>query len=114
MGFAPSIFNVPVFPIVTNNQVIFAILFTGIIATALILGLQTFAQKKTSPTHVAVIFATEPVFGAFFAFIFAGENLLVRQWIGCALILFSMIFQQLVEIYFKPKQGSTTASEEAK
>lgn len=111
MGFFPAAFNVPVFPIEFNNQVIFAILFTGVLATALILGLQTFVQKKTSPTHVAVIFATEPVFGAFFAIVFVGETLLIRQWIGCALILASMIFQQLVDVYFKPKQVVTTISE---
>ena len=104
MSFFPSIFNVPVFPIVISNQVIFALFFTGIIATALILGFQTYAQKKTSPTHVAVIFSTEPVFGALFAIIFAGEYLLPRQWVGCALILVSMIFQQLIDIYFKPKE----------
>lgn len=68
MGFVPSILKVPVLPIIFNNQVIFAIIFTGIIATALILAMQTFAQKKTSPTHVALIFAMEPVFGHYLQF----------------------------------------------
>ena len=112
-SFFPDIFNVAVFPIKFSNQVIFAILFTGIVATALILGLQTYAQKKTSPTHVAVIFSTEPVFGAIFAIIFAGGNtLLIRQWIGCGLILVSMIFQQLIDIYFKPKLDVSTESKD--
>jgi len=117
MGFVPSILKVPVLPIIFNNQVIFAIIFTGIIATALILAMQTFAQKKTSPTHVALIFAMEPVFGALFAILFAGEILLPRQWIGCALILVSMIFQQLVDLKLAPilkekKQLSEIVTEE--
>ena len=105
MGFSPSLFIVPVFPIVFNNQVIFAMLFTGIIGTALILAVQTIAQKKTSPTHVAVIFAMEPVFGAIFAIIFANESFLPRQWGGCVLILICMILQQLVDIYFDPNKN---------
>ncbi|MBN1329237.1 MAG: DMT family transporter [Candidatus Heimdallarchaeota archaeon] len=82
-----------------TNQVIFTIVFTGVIATALILAVQTFAQKKTTPTHVALIFTMEPVFGALFAYFFVYEIPTIRQWIGCALILASMIFQQLIEIY---------------
>ncbi|HUT80166.1 MAG TPA: DMT family transporter [Candidatus Bathyarchaeia archaeon] len=87
-----------------TNQVIFTIVFTGVIATALILAAQTFAQKKTTPTHVALIFTMEPVFGALFAFIFVHEVPTVRQWIGCALILASMIFQQLIDIYLNRRK----------
>ncbi len=86
-----------------TNDVILAITFTGIVATALILALQTVVQKRTSPTHVAVIFSTEPVFGAIFAIIIIGESFLPRQWGGCVLILVSMIFQQLIDIYLPRK-----------
>lgn len=105
LGFTPAIVEVPVLPIIINTQVIFAVLFTGIIATALILALQTYAQKKTSPTHVALIFAMEPVFGALFAIIFTEEVLIPRQWVGCALILVSMIFQQMVDIKITPRMN---------
>ncbi|TFG01739.1 MAG: DMT family transporter [Promethearchaeota archaeon] len=91
------------FPLVFNQQVIFALLFTGILATALILVLQTTAQKKTPSLHVAVIFSMEPVFGAFFAFIFGQELFHWRQWLGCGLILISMLWQQLLDIVIKPK-----------
>lgn len=112
----PQIFTVPILPFIFNNQVLFAVLFTGIIATALILAVQTFAQKRTSPAHVAVIFAMEPVFGALFALIFTEEILLPRQWVGCGLILVSMIFQQLADIYLvQPKEllEQKSAMEEA-
>jgi len=86
-----------------TNDVILAITFTGIVATALLLALQTYAQKRAFPTHVAVIFSTEPVFGAIFAIIIIGETFLPRQWGGCVLILVSMIFQQLIDIYLLRK-----------
>jgi len=89
-------------------HIIFAILFTGVIATALIIGAQTFAQKKTSPINVAVIFAMEPVFGAIFGYFRGGELFLPRHWIGCALILVSMIFQQVIDLYINKKPKVTS------
>jgi drug/metabolite transporter (DMT)-like permease len=95
-----------------TNEVLLAITFTGTVATALILSLQTFAQKRTSPTHVAVIFSMEPVFGAIFAIIIVGEVFLPRQWGGCVLIIGSMIFQQLIDIYFPRKLPEPTDQEQ--
>ncbi|NHJ83887.1 MAG: DMT family transporter [Asgard group archaeon] len=95
-----------------TNQVIFALLFTGTLVTAFILSVQSYIQKKTSPTHVAIIFATEPVFGAIFAVILVHEHFLPRQWGGCVLILAAMIFQQLIDIYFVQKQIPTVTSDQ--
>ena len=88
-----------------TNQVLFAIFFTGIIATSLVLAVQTYAQKKTSPIHIAIIYAMEPVFGAIFSIILTGEKLLPRQWGGCVLILICMIYQQLIDIYSSRKRN---------
>jgi len=98
------IFWVESFPITFNSQVIFAMLFTGLIATAAIYATQTFVQKKTAPTHIALIFATEPVFAAIFAVSLTTETFLWRQWGGCILILIAMIFQQFVDLYFSQKK----------
>lgn len=68
-----------------------AIAFTGVVATALVLSIQTTAQQFTSPTHTAVIFALEPVFAALFGFLLAGDRLGVREILGCALILAGML-----------------------
>ncbi len=95
-----------------TRDVILAITFTGVLATALILALQTYVQKLTSPTHVAVIFSMEPVFGAIFAIIIVGEIFLPRQWGGCVLILGSMIFQQLIDIYLPIRKETTIANED--
>jgi drug/metabolite transporter (DMT)-like permease len=68
-----------------------AIVYMGLIASALVFGIQTWGQHHTTPTHTALIFALEPVFAALFAIAFAGEILETREWIGGALILIGMI-----------------------
>jgi drug/metabolite transporter (DMT)-like permease len=94
-----------------TNNVLIAIFVTSIVATALLLAMQTFAQKRTSPIHVAVIFSMEPVFGAIFAIILINEQFLPRQWGGCVLIIASMIFQQIIDIYL-PVSVKTKITEE--
>jgi drug/metabolite transporter (DMT)-like permease len=82
-------------PALTGN-VLFAAAFTGVLATSLAFGLQTVAQRFTSPTRTALIFATEPVFAAVFSFLLIGELLGVRQLAGCVLILAGMIIAEVL------------------
>jgi len=65
--------------------------FTGVVATALVLFLQTWAQRFTTPTHTALIFSTEPVFAALFGYLLANERLGARALAGCGLILAGMV-----------------------
>lgn len=84
-------------PFVTglNGQVSFAATFTGVLATALAFGVQTAAQRFTSATHAALIFAAEPVFAAVFSLLLIGETLGPRQVLGCGLILGGMVVAEL-------------------
>jgi len=68
-----------------------AILFTSIVTTALAFLVQSTVQKHTSATHTALIFSAEPVFGAVFAWLLAGEVLLPREMAGAGLILAGML-----------------------
>ncbi len=77
-----------------GSRVMWAVLFTGIPATSLAFGVQTFAQKRTPPSHAALIFSTEPVFAALFAFLVAGETLGPREIAGCLLIVAAMILAE--------------------
>ncbi len=77
-----------------GSTVLRAALFTGIPATSLAFGVQTFAQKHTSPSHAALIFSTEPVFAALFAFLLAGETLGPREIAGCLLIVAAMLLAE--------------------
>ena len=65
--------------------------FMGVAATALAFAVQSKAQRFTTPTHVALIFAMEPVFSAIFAWLLTGEVLTGRSLVGCLLILSGMI-----------------------
>jgi drug/metabolite transporter (DMT)-like permease len=48
---------------------------------------QSYAQQITSPTHTALIFILEPVFGAGIAYVILGERLSDRGVLGAVLIL---------------------------
>ncbi len=74
-----------------TGQVLFAAAFTGILATAVAFLVQTVAQRFTTSTHTALIFAAEPVFAGLFSLLLTGEVLGPRQLLGCALILGGMV-----------------------
>lgn len=78
-----------------DERVLFAAAFTGLLATAGAFGIQTVAQRFTSATHAALIFAAEPVFAGLFSFLLTGEVLGPRQLIGCGLILAGMLVAEL-------------------
>ena len=64
-----------------------ALLVTGIFASALGFLIQTWAQRSTSATRTALVFAMEPVFAGIFGFWLAGDRLGAIGWGGCALIM---------------------------
>jgi drug/metabolite transporter (DMT)-like permease len=82
-------------PGLPSGQVWFAAAFTGLFATAVAFGIQTLAQRFTTASHTALIFAAEPVFAALFSFLLIGEVLGPRQLLGCALILAGMVAAEL-------------------
>lgn len=75
-----------------------AVAFLAIFCTGLSFIMQPIAMQYTTAGHVGVIFALEPVFSAIVAFIFANEIMLPKQYVGGALMLFSIL---LMEIDFK-------------
>jgi drug/metabolite transporter (DMT)-like permease len=81
-----------------SNQVLFAAAFTGLFATVIAFGVQTVAQRFTSATHTALIFATEPVFAAIFSVLLTGEALGPKELLGCALILAGMVVAEVLPL----------------
>src|SRR6185503_9101729 len=51
------------------------VLYLGVVATAFILVLQTWALGKTKPVRAGVSYSLEPVFAALFALTFFGEGM---------------------------------------
>lgn len=83
-----------------KSIVIITILITGIAGTALAFVGQTYVQRFTSPSHVAIIFILEPVFGAFFALIIPKldgtvESISLIKFIGCSLLIISMLLSEV-------------------
>jgi drug/metabolite transporter (DMT)-like permease len=75
--------------------VIVAVIFLALVATAFNFTVQTWGQQYTSPTRAAVIFATEPIFSAVFAYWWGGEVLKARGYVGAALIVGGIVFSEL-------------------
>jgi drug/metabolite transporter (DMT)-like permease len=79
---------------------IWAILITGLLCTALAFTIQAWAQRFTTSTRTALIYALEPVVAWITSYIVAGETLSGRAAGGAALILAGVV---LVEM--KPLQS---------
>jgi len=86
-------------------RVLGAAAFTGVAATTLAFGIQTVAQRFTSPTHTALIFAMEPVWAGLFSYWLIGEVLGPRALAGCALILAGMLVAEFVPALRAPAKA---------
>ena len=71
-----------------------ALVVTGVFASALAFLVQTWAQRRTSATRTALIFALEPVFAGIFGFALAGDRLGALGWAGCAVILAGIVVSE--------------------
>jgi drug/metabolite transporter (DMT)-like permease len=83
-----------------TGKVWFALVTTAALATALSFSLYTWAQRHTTATRAALIFALEPVFAGLVGWWWAGEEWTKRMLVGAGLILLGIL---LVEV--KPKRG---------
>jgi drug/metabolite transporter (DMT)-like permease len=70
-----------------GSTVWFALVVTGVFASALAYLVQTWAQRRTSAARTALAFTMEPVFAALFGYALAGDRLGVSGWLGGALIV---------------------------
>lgn len=73
----------------------FALLLTGVGASAAAFLIQTWAQRHLSPTRTAVVLTMEPVFAGLFGYLLLGERLSARGWLGAGMILVSILLVSL-------------------
>jgi drug/metabolite transporter (DMT)-like permease len=67
----------------------------ALIAGAVALWAQTWAQSHLPATRAAIVMTMEPVFAALFAVVFGGESLTARMLVGGALVLTAMYVVEL-------------------
>ncbi|MCK5763639.1 MAG: DMT family transporter [Clostridiales bacterium] len=72
-----------------------SMLFLGAFCTSLAFIMQTIAQRHTTSTHTALIYANEPVFAAMFGYLLVGEILGARGILGATLILLGMLVSEI-------------------
>ncbi len=65
---------------------VWALVITGVLATALAFCVQVWAQKHVPAQRVALIFALEPALAAWLAWLVLGERLDAIGWVGSGLI----------------------------
>ncbi len=78
-----------------NGGVWFALLLTGVLASAVAFTVQTYAQRHISPTRTALVLISEPVFAGLFGFLLLSERLGLKGWAGSALILAGMLVSEI-------------------
>lgn len=82
--------------VVWSPQVIWAIVITGVLGTAVAFTIQAWAQQFTPPTHTALIFSLEPVFAWLTSYIVLDERLGGRAAVGAVMILGGVLLSELM------------------
>ena len=96
-AFCLSSFNIETFKIEITKNVIFALLYTSILATVVSTTLQTKYQKFLTPTKVGIILSFEPIFSAITAFIILSERISRFSLIGGILIFAGLLVTELFD-----------------
>ncbi|WP_036170692.1 DMT family transporter [Massilia sp. 9096] len=68
--------------------------YLGVLCTATIISMQAWGQSRTSANEAAVIYSFEPGAAACFGYLWLGETMTARGWLGAALLIFGMIVSQ--------------------
>ena len=71
------------------------ILYGGLLSVGVAYTLQVIAQRKTPPSHAAIILSLETIFAALGGWIVLGEVIPAKGLVGCALMLLGIIVSQI-------------------
>ena len=77
----------------------FEILYAGILSGGVAFVLQLFGQRNINAAPAAIIMSLEGVFATVSAWIILSQILGVNNIVGCTLILFGVLFSQLLPLY---------------
>jgi len=88
-----------------------SILYMALMAGALAIWAQTWAQSHLSATRAAIVMTLEPVFAAVFAVALGGESMTFRMLLGGAMVLAAMYTVELIGRRADATAGETPPSE---
>ena len=94
---APGPINAP------PAEVWFAIVLTGVVASAGAFYVQTTVQQRIPAARAAIILTMEPVFAAMFGFWLAGDRLSPIQLVGAVFILSALFVGEVVPVLRRGK-----------
>ena len=83
----------------------YEILYVGVLSSGLAFLLQTYTLQNLTPAPAAIIFSLEGMFAAVFAWLILDQFLNEIKILGIFLILFAVIFSQIIPIYDKKRHG---------
>jgi len=94
-----------------SPRVVWAIIVTGVLCTAVAFSIQAWAQQFTPPTHTALIFALEPVFAWLTSYVVLHERLGGRAALGSAMIFAGILLSELLGSVVEEKPGMLAPAE---
>jgi drug/metabolite transporter (DMT)-like permease len=103
-GGTPTLHSLP------GPTVWFAIVITGVFASAVAFYLQTWAQKHLDASRTALILATEPAWALVAAVVLAGQRLDAVQAAGAALVLAAIVGHELAPLLGSEPQKNKIGS----
>jgi drug/metabolite transporter (DMT)-like permease len=80
--------------LIWHPEILWALVICALFATVFAFLVQTSTQRLISPSHIALIFCTEPVFATLYAYWAAHERLGLYGMIGAILILAGMVISR--------------------
>ncbi len=85
------------FKLIINSSLVFAIIYTSILATIIASSVQTKFQKAVTPTQAGIILSFEPIFSAVFAYFILSEKISNFSALGCFLIFSGLIISEILD-----------------
>jgi drug/metabolite transporter (DMT)-like permease len=74
-------------PVEWTGELVWAVVFLGVVTNALGFLVQAWGQKRVPPTRTAILFSAEPVVAATFGVVLVGERFEAQDIAGAALVL---------------------------
>ncbi|MDO8550035.1 MAG: DMT family transporter [Ignavibacteria bacterium] len=78
-----------------SSNLLFAILYTSVLATVITTTIQTMYQKFVTPSVAGIILSFEPIFAALFAFFMLNEKISNFGLIGCPLNFCGLLISEI-------------------